>query len=187
MDGQMFLAFQTVQVAEAYKEYINTHPLMFRCYDEITRPTQGWIKAKITAVTGKAPMADLRSNFEAGKMRQGHDVCVCAPPDQHDPQWRRNEQGHWEWRSRFVLREDWNTPEFYASSVLFQNHSDRDVRILDPLSGQSRVPHRSTLQGIIPMAAYEFVSWPKHRAQRRDQGRWEDRRASSRGAQSNRG
>ena len=188
MDGQIFLAFQTVQIAEAFKEYINRHPLKFRCYDDSTRSTDGWISAKITAVMGKNPMADLRSNFEAGKMRQGLDVFTCALPDQLDPQWARDDEGHWHWRSRFVLREDWDTPEFHRSSVMFQKHADREVRILDPMTGQSRTPLRSTLQGIIPVSYYQFVNWEKQRAQRRDrgQGHWEDRRASSRGAQSGR-
>ena len=188
MDGQMFLAFQTVQIAEAFKEYINKHPLKFRCYDDSTRSTDGWISAKITAVTGKNPMADLRSNFEAGKMRQGLDVFTCALPDQADPQWARDDQGHWHWKSRFVLREDWDTPEFYRSSVMFQKHADREVRILDPMTGLSRTPLRSTLRGIIPVNYYQFVSWERQRVQRRDrgQGQWEDRRASSRGAQSGR-
>ena len=183
MDGQMFLAFQSVQIATAYKDYINQYPLKFRCYDEVTRSSNYWFKAPITAVTGKAPMADLRSQFQAGKMRQGLDVFTCAPPDQADPQWFRNEFNNWEWRSRWVLREDWDTPEFYPSSVLFQKHSNRDVRILDLATGKNTVPHRSTLKGITPMAIYEFVNGPRLKAQRH----WEDRRASSRGSQASRG
>jgi hypothetical protein len=85
-----------------------------------------------------------------------------------------------------VLRDDWDTPEFYRSSVMFQKHADREVRILDPVTGQSRTPLRSTLQGIIPVSHYQFVNWEQQRAQRRDRDQWVDRRASSRGAQSGR-
>ena len=85
--------------------------------------------------------------------------------------------------ARWVLREDWDTPEFYPSSVLFQKHSNRDVRILDLATGKNTTPHRSTLNGITPVTTYEFVNGPKLKVRKH----WDDRRASSRGVQDNRG
>ena len=177
MDGQVFMGFQSVQIAEAYKEYFNSHLIKFRSYDEITSSNQFYFHAKITAVTSKQPMADLKTSLQPGKMRQGVDVFVCPKPDQLDPQWRQNQQGQWEWRSRYVRREDWNGPEFYRSSVLFQKHSNREARILDLATGRNTVPQSSTLDSIIPLSFPGFVGTPKFKSEHY----WHDRRASPRG------
>ena len=177
MDGQVFMGFQSVQLAEAYKEYFNSHLIKFRSYDEITSSNQFYFHAKITAVTSKQPMADLKTSLQPGKMRQGVDVFVCPKPDQLDPQWRQNQQGQWEWRSRYVRREDWNGPEFYRSSVLFQKHSNREARILDLATGRNTVPQSSTLDSITPLSFPGFVGTPKFKSEHY----WHDRRASPRG------
>ena len=112
-------------------DVINKFPIKFRCYDQAAQSSDGYFTAPLSAVAGKQTMADLKSTFRPGTLRQGADVFHCPSPDQNDPQWWRNAEGQWVWRSQWILREDWDTTKFYPSGVVFQKHLDRDIRILD--------------------------------------------------------
>ena len=176
MDGQVFMACQSIQIAEAYKDYLNSNQIKFRSYDPVNRSTDFWFHTKVSVVTSKEHMQDLKTNLQMGKMRQGSDVFVCPGPDHDDPQWVRVD-GKWQWRSRYVRREDWDGPQFYRSTVLFQKHWNRNARVLDLASGRHNVPYRSTLDSITPLYTYEFLNDAKFKSSKV----WTDRRASSRG------
>jgi hypothetical protein len=124
-------------------------------------------------------MADLKTMWEPGKMRQGHDIFTCPPPDKNDPHWRRRDDNQWEWRSRYIRREDWSTTKFYPSTVRFQKHLDREARMLDLSTGANITPNRSTLENIEPVVRYEFVNTSK--SSRAPQQRRLDMRANARG------
>ena len=181
-DGQVFMGFVSVQIAHAYMEFINTHPLKFSTHDPVAALTpESTVRVPMEALPMTEIMKDLSSSRRLGTLRTGADIFTCPEPDANDPHWKINPvSGVIEsWEAQYIQREDWGSRHtFYKSSVTFQKQFDRVHRVLNMRSGVNEKGR--PVDQINRLAPYDFPNGSRTTRTAAIRGR-ADQRLHSRG------